>query len=111
MTGLTESPSAQGDVAVHAFPIFPGLANCVRISEPVCKISRLMFLDGLTFVADNFLYRHDVGIDLLQHPGNAVDTHTAIQPAAFVDVVSRYAEGVHSHTWFSISDASTSLVF
>jgi hypothetical protein len=59
--------------------VFASFADDVKVSELLCEITRLVVLDGESFMADDLLESHDVGIDRVQHARDALDACTAVE--------------------------------
>lgn len=64
------------------------LADLRVVSHLLRDVPRLLIFSRLSFDANNFLERDDIGIDLAQNPHDAVRANTSIQAATLVDVVS-----------------------
>jgi hypothetical protein len=70
-------------------------SNGVRVPEMIREIACLMILKRKTLMAHDFLQRHQIGIDLCEHPSDAFDANPAVESPALVDVVRGNAESIH----------------
>src|SRR6266436_8538496 len=98
MTDQFESAPAERYIAVHSAAMFASFSNSVKVSETIREIAGLMILNRETLVAHHLLQRHQIGIDLCEHPTDAFDANPAVESPALVNVVRGNAESIHRYT-------------